>query len=606
MIKKDDSQNSIVNHAIIHLMRNWKLLIYTFCGLGLAWIDLWRGIGNGAQWALAVNCTGFCIFPMIVLRLDWRMLSPKRSLTERWQKIFRVLFYLWTALFLLCAYPVFRKLAPGTDYDGQIATAIANAGIYGALLIRMYFYLFFERKQSGQEENPKTGPVFFVWLLFMVLAVASVNKTIWPLWFMVMFGSFYLAPLSKKDLEEITLGIVNGLIIGFFWIQSRAFLYRPYDADFRYYGHYTNPNVNAMFYLFTYIAWLMKLAFYRAQRARKRYIATFVFASSMWVFVFFTGCRSAWLGFAGVSVVYWLAESRIYKKKRILKAAGSFALMLATAAVTFLPVYGCMRYIPPLRHHPIWYQAEYSEDRVMAWDPIDSPKYWELDEIMPRIAGRFVSVAAVEASSGDEVQTDERIDGDDKLNEDAASESAMHAHTAVCAEGSEMVASYSCGITPGTDSLHPIFTGTDYKSSLLRRGLKIRYYIYSYIISQIKPFGNEGFTVDAWIFESFHLYHTHNTFLQIFYWFGTFAGMLFLVLLLATAVSAVLILGKHEKSGSEIRNVSLSEITLMVISGFGLAGMTECVAFPGEMGLTLFFLSLIYVIRYIGLHNNVR
>ncbi|MCR5739228.1 MAG: hypothetical protein K6G43_05375 [Lachnospiraceae bacterium] len=243
---------------------------------------------------------------------------------------------------------------------------------------------------------------------------------------------------------------------------------------------------------------------------------------------------------------------------------------------------------------------------MMAWDPIDSPKYWELDEILPGIAGRFVSVAAVEASSGDGVQTDERIDGDDKLNEDAASESAMHAHTAVCAEGSEMVASYSCGITPGTDSLHPIFTGTDYKSSLLRRGLKIRYYIYSYIISQIKPFGNEGFTVDAWIFESFHLYHTHNTFLQIFYWFGAFAGMLFLVLLLAAAVSAVLIPGKYGKSESEKRNVSPSELTLMVISGFALAGITECVAFPGEMGLTLFFLSLIYVIRYIGSHNNVR
>ena len=82
--------------------------------------------------------------------------------------------------------------------------------------------------------------------------------------------------------------------------------------------------------------------------------------------------------------------------------------------------------------------------------------------------------------------------------------------------------------------------------------------------------------------------------------------MVFLVLLLAAAVSAVLILGKHEKSGSEIRNVLLSEITLMVISGFGLAGMTECVAFPGEMGLTLFFLSLIYVIRYIESLNEIK
>ena len=589
MIKKDDSQNSIVNHAIIHLMRNWKLLIYTFCGLGLAWIDLWRGIGNGAQWALAVNCIGFCIFPMIVLRLDWRMLSPKKNLTERWQKIFRVLFYLWISVFLLCAYPVFRKLAPGTDYDGQIATAIANAGIYGTLLIRMYFYLFFERKQSEQEENLKTGPVFFVWLLFMVLAVASVNKTIWPLWFMVMFGSFYLAPLSKKELEEITLGIVNGLIIGFFWIQSRAFLYRPYDADFRYYGHYTNPNVNAMFYLFTYIAWLMKLAFYRAQRARKRYIATFVFASSMWVFVFFTGCRSAWLGFLGVSVVYWLAESRICEKKRILKAAGSFALMLATAAVTFLPVYGCMRYIPPLRHHPIWYQAEYSEDRVMAWDPIDSPKYWELDEIMPEILGRFAAVVGI---STDALQT-ESVDSEDPVTD----KQSHHVHDLVFAEDGETVLSYSCGVAPGTDSLHPIYSAIDYQKSFLRRTLKIRYYIYKYVISQIKPFGNENFMIDRWVLDSFVLYHAHNNLLQFFFWFGLFAGLVFIFLVLFSIVHGIkYILRNTETQKSEV-TVTAIIMSLLIICGFLLSGMTECFVLPGEMGLTLFFVGMLPLFR---------
>lgn len=536
------------------------------CGVGLCWIDLWRGIGNGAQWAFAVNCIGFCIFPMIVLRLDWRMLLPGTKTSAKWKKVFVRLFYLWAILSSVLAYPAFKYFAPGTDYDLQIITAIANVILYGALLIRMYFYLFYERDRSN-----KVTFIFFIWLAFIVFAIASVNKSIWPLWFMVMFGSFYLAPLEGDELREIIEGLVNGMIIGFFWIQSRAFLYRPYDKDYRYYGHYTNPNVNAMFYLFTYVAWLIKLWIYRVAGKTKSYFFTFFMAASMWAFAFFTGCRSAWIGFVGATLIYLLAESTIENKRKVVAFLGKGILMLALAGVAFLPVYTCMRYIPPLRHHPVWYQAEYSESRVMAWDPIDSEKYYELGEILPQMLGRFNFVGG---------ETEEKVDvADEAITTGVLNESEVSALAA--------------------EDKHPLYKELDYSSSFLRRVLKIRYYIFSYAISQTSLWGNEQFDT-VWLTDSFQLYHAHNTSLMMLFWFGWFSGISFIALLVLIPLYSAYYL--FVKKAIEPHNPTFTGFLLANIAtvSYLLIGLSECVAFPGEMGLTLFMIALLPMVKSIG------
>ena len=538
------------------------------CGVGLCWIDLWRGIGNGAQWALAVNCTGFCIFPMIALRLDWRMLLPNHKADTSPKKALKIVAYTWIALSAVLSYPAFKHFAPGTDYDAQIISAIANVILYGIIVIRMYFYLFHEKENSSL----KLTPIFALWLAFMVLAIISVNKSVWPLWFMVMFGSFYLAPLSKDEMSELTEGLVNGLIIGFFIVQGRAFLYRPYDKDFRYYGHYTNPNVNAMFYLFTYVAWLVKLTILRSKKQPKRYALAFIFMSSMWVFVFFTGSRSAWLGFIGTTFVWLIIEARAYEQRFLKTVIGKGTLILIMAAVTFMPVFLCMRYIPPLRHHPIWYQSEYSEDRVMSWDPIDSEKYYELDEILPRMLGRFYSVrgGALSSEEAPEVVT----------TEPAASEAIIE-ETANTAE--------AFGITP-------IYNDTENEDTFLKKALGIRYFIYSYILSRVTFIGNVEFE-NVWLTDTFQLYHAHNTVLMILYWFGWFAGGIFLILLFLVPLLGIHNLAIKKKPNAGSPEYPAFLLAILATGGYLLIGITECVAFPGELGLTLFFISLLPMIR---------
>lgn len=562
-----------------HVKKYRNIMVYTACGLGLSWIDLWRGIGNGAQWALAVNCIGFCIFPMIVLRLDWRMLLPKYETTYKWQKAFRIIFYLWVIAFIICAYPVFKYFAPGTDYDAQIATAVANVGLYGAIAIRMYFYLFFEKNYSDSQKSAIKNPVFLLWLAFMVLAIISVNKFIWPLWFLVMFGALYLAPVKKSETEEIIIGLANGLIIGFFWIQGRAFLYRPYDVDYRYYGHYTNPNVNAMFYLFTYVAWLTKLTYYRIMKAPKRYAFTFLMASSMWVFEFFTGCRSAWLAFAVVTIVYWCVETK--NTSKIIKSfVVKFALMALLALVTFLPVYACMRYIPPLRHHPIWYQGEYSEDRVMAWDPIDSPKYESLDRILYLNLGRLAFFS-------------KNINDDENEIVVETEQKEICNHTVIYAADGEAVFSYSCGKEPGSDSLHPLYIEINYERNILTRALGIRYHIYRYILSKIRMFGNEEPYFMIWFLDEFPLGHAHNSILMITYWFGIFAGISFVILLVVACLRSV---NKVKGNNDSKKDTVSATFALITLVAFILSGLTECTVFPGEMPLSLFFLALFSLI----------
>ena len=90
-------------------------------------------------------------------------------------------------------------------------------------------------------------------MLFFMLF--SVNENIWPAWFAIVFGIFYLTDFDKQSIDNIYISIVDGIIIGFFAIQGMALLFRPYDMV-RYVGLYINPNINALFYLVSYTAFL--------------------------------------------------------------------------------------------------------------------------------------------------------------------------------------------------------------------------------------------------------------------------------------------------------------------------------------------------------------
>lgn len=57
--------------------------------------------------------------------------------------------------------------------------------------------------------------------------------------------------------------------------------------------------------------------------------------------------------------------------------------------LTFPLCFAAARYIPPLRHHPIWFEEEWSEKKVHSWDPWNSEKYIDMDEFFRAAGGRM-------------------------------------------------------------------------------------------------------------------------------------------------------------------------------------------------------------------------
>ena len=142
-------------------------------------------------------------------------------------------------------------------------------------------------------------------------------------------------------------------------------------------------------------------------------------------------------------------------------------------------------------------------------------------------------------------------------------------------------------IRENTDEEHPIYVNADYTHGL-RRILKIRYYVYKYILKNIHFFGNDRQIPGVWVLGEFQLYHAHNTALQITYWFGPLCGIFFVL----TAV-----FGLIRNSRNSLGKKALPVMPAIAMLGYLLGGLTECIAFPGEMGMTLFFLSLLPAMR---------
>lgn len=50
------------------------------------------------------------------------------------------------------------------------------------------------------------------------------------------------------------------------------------------------------------------------------------------------------------------------------------------------------RYLPAVFHHPVWFWGEWSEDKVHSWDPWNSEKYVDIDELLETAVGRTTEI----------------------------------------------------------------------------------------------------------------------------------------------------------------------------------------------------------------------
>ncbi len=563
-----------MNKASVLVRQKYKYFIYLICTVGICWIGVWRDIGNGAQWAFANNLVGFCLFPMLLCRFKVR-------------EFIKLPYLLWIICFLVAAYPVYKMLAPGTDYNAQILSAVINVGLYGLIALKLFIHIFIE-KAAGFKH---LSIAFYMWLGMMVWCSISRNAAIWPLWYLVMFGAYYLAPVSKNELKEMIKGIADGIIISFFWVQIRAFLYRPYDFDERYYGHFTNPNVNGMFYLYSLSGiltrWWISLTSLDKHNLKNRLTEFFYFVLSVSVldFINYTGAIGAFLAATLMFFAFLLIKAIRDDKRKMFKFLTRGFLIILIFLVLFYPVYACMRYIPALRHHPVWYR-DYSEYKVHSWDPIDSCKYISFERalngcVFSRIIWKFRVFNGTESSA--EYQEDDIEMKIASLDLPVSIVRTIMVSNAVVTQdypGGTWVYEYDDGVEPGTDSDH---------SALLNYGVNgnfdIRVFIWKYFFERMNLLGHEELNVG--VFVGNYWGHAHNAFIQIAYLFGIPAGVFFLMMVGFGIIRSFISLIK-----SDLKDTVLYIFPLVFFIGYLCYGMCECPALTGEAMFTILFLTV--------------
>ena len=528
--------------------------LYTLLFVGIALIDWVRGSQTGGYWAMAVNCLGIIMAVFIFCQLPFAREALKWDL-------------IWLAVGAAgsCAGYYVWYHHPGKIYPGQYITGAADVVLLGLVLLHAWRD---RERLAGQWRETLRGKkellLAGLWALMSLCMICSRYGETWQGYYFVMFGLFYLIPMEQEERRDLWDAMANGFIIVFFALQIWAFGFRPYD-EVRYKGAYSNCNMNALFYLVTYVMLLYRLHALKMRErfapeqagssvwARVRKACCYVLAGGMLSFMIYTLCRTALFMAAVLTIVYGVAAVLVIRRESAARLVGQWMLIGLCAAGTFPCVYGTIRYLPTILHHPVWFSGEYTVNKVHSFDPADSWKYVSLEEFLEEAVGR-TGLGGLLGLKADAAESEEPV--------------ALEADMA----GTGEIAAY------------PV-TGEDEKDSG-----KIRQAIWKLYLENLNLTGHELEEGYFQITESFHVWHAQNIFIQAAFFYGIPAGGLMTLVLLGIGAGSVKILINSRESAD-----ILPLMSWLLFVGFG---MLECVWYPGQAVLFLMYITPRILVDY--------
>lgn len=513
-------------------------IIYAICGLLLMVIDWTRGSQVGTTWAWTVNMMGVVIGVILITADGWNHYIRKK--------------YAIYSTAMMVAFPLayeFWENHQTLIYRDKLLSAVANVWVLGICIIRLSeFYRFHKPKfKDIFDIHEVLVLLLFGWMFF------SVNEDVWPVWFLILFCICATWPLTNLEQYSIMNGMASGIIASFFILQGLAFVFRPFDTDYhRYCGIYSNPNINALFYSVVLIAFLFKLYQLRQNNGKLWLrVLAYLFSVAMVAFIVLTVSKTAWVSVficLSVYVIFGLLKKHNSHKAILVRIGVSLLLLTICVPIVYLPV----RYIPPLFHHPIWYEGEYAEWRVHSWDPWNSPKYVSFQEVTGAVSERLLPV--VEKFLPADIVKLQHVYAEEKSPD---------------------------GIYIG-DKFYP-YTDENtlrYSSYLGRMATWYYYFTNGKIAGHSNTEGHYvgiGYTYN---------WHAQNAFLQIWYYYGVPAGILFLIVIIWALVRSIKRVLKTEARQSEMACFVMMYLTLFITYG-----LFEAVWYPGQMIMTLAFFS---------------
>ena len=532
-----------------------RRLLYTLCFFFLCVIDQRIKTCSGLDGWLETfrNLTGVVMAVLIMSHYRIRDFI-------KW----KVPYLVWTGISAVGGIATFCRGLNNRPFMNEWAVAILDVVLFGYILIHMVIDITLEKRRP--QFNRK---FMLVWGIMMVLMVLSGSEYIWPLCYLVMFLTFVLTSFTEEEQEDMLHGVLNGIILGFFILQGLCFVFRPYDKV-RYVGIYSNPNINALFYLEVLAAALVKL------------IYTFKNNGKWWMKAFYTlGCgvvlsfmilsigRTAWI----VSVVLILAGlwslQRVRGHKGFIKSG---ITMVLCVCLTFPLCFGAVRYLPPLFHHPVWFWGEWSEDKVHSWDPWDSEKFIDLDEFADAALGRIA--ASIENlfrhSSGEAQDTTVslgmgRVEVLLSAGESEASETSEPKEAVAQAQNgeSEEAAMVSQAETEVVDDRYERAVFKD--PNVVSDSLLTRATIYRHYFTNLNLWGHPESEQGFQLTPVYWIGHAHNIYLQ----YGTDFGAPVMILMAVLLVWAAVIFIKRILGGQAVEGTAWL-LFMAVTALFGL------------------------------------
>lgn len=407
--------------------------------------------------------------------------------------------------------------------------------LFGIVLLHTFFELVSERKRPQLDKRFAA-----LWLLMLVLMAVSRSEYRWPAVYLVMFGCFYLTDYTREEREDLFQGMLNGIILGFFLMQGWCFVFRPYDA-IRYVGVYSNCNLNALFYLVVLAAVLTKLLYvYRAECSRWIKLYYWLGTGTVLAFLFLTISRTGWMTAAVLVFVTLLFLRTVTAHRSFFKYVIKNGLLVVLCFCLTLPlVFGAVRYLPPAFHHPVWFFGEWNENKVHSWDKWDSEKFVNPDRFLRTVSNRLTPIveALFDGASGDAETTGEQeaVGKQEAIREQESAGQEAQGTAAVQSDTKELQVSplqqqlYDEAFAAGY-AIDP----ADRKNSLLVRSAIYRYYAHL-LNFRGHPGSEQGFQITP----DHNIGHAHNIYLQYGVDFGVPVMLLFILLIVWSAVGFV-------------------------------------------------------------------
>ncbi|MDE6951896.1 MAG: hypothetical protein K2P64_13415 [Lachnospiraceae bacterium] len=480
---------------------SWKRMLYILCFCFLCVIDqrVMTCAPNGGGREIFRDSTGAAMAVLILSHYKWADIVK-----------YKKIYFGWSILAAAGLPVLFVVGKEWLSFPEEWLVILFDILIWGYVIIATFTSIFPEKRRPVFSKKIMT-----VWLLMMLLMVFSRSDLWWPLCYLIMFGCFYLTDFDEAEREDMFQGALSGIILAFFLFQGLSFLYRPFD-QVRYVGWYTNCNNNALFYLSVLAAVLTKL--YCAVRGGSgKWLRAYYFLGVGVVlsFIVLTIGRAAWI--ASFIIVFSALFFMGREKKVWLRRALALALCVC---LTFPVCFAAARYIPPLRHHPIWFEEEWNENKVHSWDPWNSEKYIDMDEFLDTAGGRIVQ---------------------------SVKELFLHLMPAMKVQAAQ-------------DRYQPLMRDDEY-----RDGFTTRSAIYKYFWNDLNWRGHKDDEIGFRMLTNYWIGHAHNIILQ----FGTNFGIPVMILFAGMLIGTLYISIKRWAGNRDGRFVG-SFLWMMIPLSFGM------------------------------------